>query len=186
MKNIHEILKELGIEIPADKKAEFDTAVNENYKTVAEADKLRTARDTYKAQLDEVSGKLKEFEGVDVNAMKGEITKLQNDLTAKDSEYQQKLSDMEFDSDLESAISASGAKNVKAVRALLDIDALKASKNRKDDIKTALDKTKTDNDYLFKSDEPIMNPTAPTNANGAPSDPLAAMRVAMGIPTKNN
>ncbi len=94
MKNIHDILKELGIEIPADKKAEFDAAVNENYKTVAEADKLRTARDTYKAQLDEVSGKLKEFEGVDVNALKGEITKLQNDLAAKDSEYQQKLADM--------------------------------------------------------------------------------------------
>ncbi len=44
MKNIHEILKELGIEIPADKKADFDTAVNENYKTVAEVDKIRTLR----------------------------------------------------------------------------------------------------------------------------------------------
>lgn len=186
MKNIHEILKELGIEIPDDKKAGFDTAVNENYKTVAETDKLRTARDTYKTQLDEVSGKLKAFEGVDVNALKGEITKLQNDLTAKDTEYQQKLADMEFDTDLETAISASGAKNAKAVRALLDIDVLKASKNRKDDIKAALDKTKTDNDYLFKSDEPIMNPTAPTNTGGGTSDPLAAMRAAMGLPTKNN
>ena len=36
MKNIHEILKEIGIEIPEDKKASFNTAVNENYKTVAE------------------------------------------------------------------------------------------------------------------------------------------------------
>ncbi len=55
MKNIHEILKELGIEIPADKKTEFDTAVNENYKTVAEVDKLRTARDTYKSALDDIN-----------------------------------------------------------------------------------------------------------------------------------
>ncbi len=187
MKNIHEILKELGIEIPEDKKADFDKAVNENYKTVAEVDKIRAARDTYKASLDDAQKTLKSFEGVNVDELKGEIIKLQNDLTTKDNEYQQKLADMEFESDLESAISASGAKNTKAVRALLDIDALKASKNRKDDIKTALDKTKTDNDYLFKSDEPIHNPTAPTNTgNGGGSDPLAAMRAAMGLPTKNN
>lgn len=183
MKNIHEILKEIGIEIPEDKKASFDAAVNENYKTVAEAEKLRTARDTYKTQLDEVNGKLKEFEGVDVNALKGEITKLQGDIAAKETEYQQKLDDMDFNTELESAIVASGAKNPKAVRALLDIDALKASKNRGADIKSALDKTKTDNDYLFKSDEPIHNPTAPTNTGGgANGDPMAAMRAAMGLP----
>ena len=39
MKNIHEILKGYDIEIPADKKADFDKAVSENYKTVAEFDK---------------------------------------------------------------------------------------------------------------------------------------------------
>ena len=32
MKNIHDILKGFGIEIPADKKAEFDKAVSENYR----------------------------------------------------------------------------------------------------------------------------------------------------------
>ena len=40
MTNIHEILKGVGIEIPADKKAEFDASVRENYKTVAEVDKI--------------------------------------------------------------------------------------------------------------------------------------------------
>ncbi len=59
MKNIHEILKELGIEIPADKKADFDTAVNENYKTVAEVEKIRTARDTYKQSLEDAQKALK-------------------------------------------------------------------------------------------------------------------------------
>lgn len=90
MKNIHEILKELGIEIPADKKADFDAAVNENYKTVAEVDKIRTARDTYKASLDDAQKALKSFEGVNVDELKGEITKLTNDLAAKDAEHQQR------------------------------------------------------------------------------------------------
>ena len=40
MKNIYEILKDYGVEIPADKKADFDKAVSENYKTVAEVDKI--------------------------------------------------------------------------------------------------------------------------------------------------
>lgn len=40
MTNIHEILKTYGIEVPVDKKTEFDKAVSENYKTVAEVDKI--------------------------------------------------------------------------------------------------------------------------------------------------
>ena len=39
MKNIHTILSEAGITIPEDKKADFDKAVAENYKTTAEFEK---------------------------------------------------------------------------------------------------------------------------------------------------
>ena len=39
MKNINEILKELGITVPEDKTAELQKLVAENYKTVAEFDK---------------------------------------------------------------------------------------------------------------------------------------------------
>lgn len=57
MVNIHEILKGIGVEIPAEKKAEFDKAMTENYKTIAEVQKinaklevansdLQTAKDT--------------------------------------------------------------------------------------------------------------------------------------------
>ena len=41
MKNIYEILKSYGIEIPEDKKETFDKEVLENYKTVKEVDTLR-------------------------------------------------------------------------------------------------------------------------------------------------
>ena len=39
----------------------------------------------------------------------------------------------------ENAISASKAKNVKALKALLDVETLKASKNQAEDIKTAIE-----------------------------------------------
>lgn len=40
MQNIHDILKAYAVEIPADKKAEFDRTVAENYKTIAEVNKI--------------------------------------------------------------------------------------------------------------------------------------------------
>ena len=39
MKNIHDILKNFGLEVPEDKKADFDKAWKENYRTKAEYEK---------------------------------------------------------------------------------------------------------------------------------------------------
>lgn len=183
MKNIETILSELGIQIPADKKDSFNSQFSENYKTAEETNRLRTARDELKNQLDSAKNTLKTFEGVDINELKGQITKLTGDLADKDREYQAKLADMEFSALLDNAISSSGARSTKAVRALLDVDRLKASNNRDADIKSALEACKNENDYLFTSTEPVKNPVAPT---GSPSgkDPLAAVKAAMGLKTE--
>ena len=45
MKNIYEILKEYGMEVPADKKADFDKAWKENYRTKSEYDNAVSQRD---------------------------------------------------------------------------------------------------------------------------------------------
>ena len=157
MKNIHEILKSYDIEIPADKKAEFDKAVLENYKTVAEAEKLRTARDNYKSQLDDATQKLEGFKGVNVEELQGKITALTDNLASQKAAFDKQLADRDFDDMLNAAITGSKAKNVKAVRALLDLEAIKASKNRSAAIEAALKKVKEENDYLFTSEEPIDN-----------------------------
>ena len=59
MKNIYELLKSIGVEVPEDKKESFDKALAENYKTIAEVNginkKLQEAesdRDTYKSKYD--------------------------------------------------------------------------------------------------------------------------------------
>lgn len=157
MKNIHEILKSYDIEIPADKKAEFDKAVLDNYKTVAEAEKLRTARDNYKSQLDDATQKLEGFKGVNVEELQGKISALTDDLASQKAAFDKQLADRDFDDMLNAAINGSKAKNVKAVRALLDLEAIKASKNQSADIEAALKKVKEENDYLFTSEEPIDN-----------------------------
>lgn len=183
MKNIHDILKSVGIEIPADKTADFDKAVQENYTPVTEVDQIISARDNYKSQLETAQNALKEFEGVDVKEMNEKIKTLNETLQKKDTEYQKKIADMEFNSVLDGAITKSGAKNAKAVKALLDLDALKASKNQADDISKALETVKSENDYMFKSEEPYQNSQIVGKTGGNfGSDSDAAMRAAMGLP----
>lgn len=59
MKNIYEILKEFGLELPEEKKADFEKAWKENYRTKAEYDNAVTKRDEYKSSLDTVNERLK-------------------------------------------------------------------------------------------------------------------------------
>lgn len=71
--------------------------------------------------------------------------------------------------------------------AMLDLDALKASKNQSEDIKKALETVKESDAYLFGSDEPFNNPVGPTGSNvDIGGDNFSAIRAAMGLPVNNN
>lgn len=149
---IAEIQKLNGLDISAEQK---------------KAEKITAERDNYKSQLETAQTALKDFEGVDVKELKGKIDTLTADLTAKETDYQTKLADMEFNSKLDSLITSSGARNAKAVKALLDLESIKSSKNQDTDLQTALEACKKDNEYLFGKDAPINNPVALTGG-GAP------------------
>ena len=58
MKNYEQILQELGIEIPEDKKADLKKEMSENYKTINDYNKVTEKRDEYKTSLDELQEKL--------------------------------------------------------------------------------------------------------------------------------
>ena len=120
--------------------------------------KTEQERDAYKSQLDDATQQLKDFEGVDVADLQGKVTALSQQLADQKADFDKQLADRDFDELLNGAITSSRAKNVKAVRALLDVEAIPASKNQSDDIKAALEKVREENDYLFTSDEPIDNP----------------------------
>ena len=185
MKNIYDILKDFGLEVPEDKRSDFDKAWKENYRTKAEYEKAVSQRDEYKTSLDTVNTKLKEFDGVDVADLKGQITTLQEDLKKKDAEYAAKEVDRAFNDSLDKAITEAGGRNPKAIRGLLDLENLKGSKDQTEDIKKALDAVKESDAYLFGSDEPFFNPVGPTNNKGGDNGgmgSLASIRAAMGLP----
>lgn len=106
MKNINEILKDLGITVPEDKAAELQKLVAENYKTVAEFDKkvgrLETERDGLQSQLDTAAETLKKFEGVDADQIKAELAAA----TKKAEDAEQSLKDQLEERDYNDALKA--------------------------------------------------------------------------------
>ena len=157
----------------------IDEIMAENGRDIEAAKKPFADYDSIKEQLQTAKDGLKAFEGVDVAQLQSKVTELQGQLDVKDAEWQGKLADMAFDHALEAAITGANGKSVKAIRALLDVDALKGSKNQEADIKTALEGLKKDSGYLFddgKNPPPYSGgtgtghdnqPGEPTNLNGA-------------------
>lgn len=108
MKNIGEILKGLGIEVPEDKMNDLNTEVAKNYKTVAEFDKkvgkLEEERDSFKTQYETAAETLKGFDGVDVNAMNQQIADWKKKAEDAEKEYNGKLAERDFNDALSAAM----------------------------------------------------------------------------------
>ncbi len=152
-----------------------------------EVNTLTAERDNYKEQLSTATASLEKFKDVDPAAMQGEIDKLNQQLKDKDAEYAAKEADRVFSDTLKEAIKTAGGRNAKSVMALLDVDALKASKDQSEDIKKALEKVKESDSYLFGADEPFLNPVGPTGGSGGSGgDSMATIRAAMGLPAKKD
>ena len=186
MKNIFEIMKDYGLEVPEDKKKDFEKAFLENYKTVADYEKQTDKVTSLTDQLNTAKEAVKKFEGVDPEALKNEIATLNQKLTDKETEYQNQIADRDFQDMLKEEIATAKGKNAKAITALLDVDVLKASKNQKEDIANALKALADaeDSKMLFGESEEIIGSgnLLGTITKGGNTDNDAAMRAAMGLP----
>ena len=191
MKNIFEIMKDYGLEVPEDKKKDFEKAVLENYKTAADYEKQTDKVTNLTEQLNETKEAMKKFEGVDPEDLKNQIADLNQKLTDKDTEYQTKLADRDFQDNVKGVIAKYKGKNEKAIMALLDVDTLKASKNQNEDLEKAV-KALTEADdskMLFGEAEAQVtgrgNPIGTFTNGGGGDVPTAQMRFIMGLPPLN-
>ena len=120
---------------------------------------LQKAQDDLKVAQDKLTTTeeaLKKFDGVDAEALKKQIEDLQADLKQKDTDHAAELATRDFNDLLKESIATAKGKNAKAITALLDVDALKASKNQKEDIAAALKNLTEaeDSKMLFGEPEP--------------------------------
>ena len=151
MKNIHEILKSVGIEVPADKKEAFDKEVLENYKTVSEVNLIRgklenaeSERDTYKnkydedikkrdADLEDLQKKLKNA-GVDAEKLKTletDLATLKKTYEESKGEYEKKLADQAYEFALKQKVDSLKFSSNSAKKAFI-ADAMKEEMKIKD------------------------------------------------------
>ena len=121
----------------------------------AEQEKVKTHEGT----IEGLKKDLEEFKDADVSGMKQKIEDLEKDIKAKEADYQQQIADRDFDDVLKDSINAAHGKNAKAIKALLDVETLKASKNQKEDVAAAIKALSEaeDSKMLFGEAEP--NPT---------------------------
>ena len=163
MKNIIEICKDFGIEIPADKHAEFNKAVAENYKTVAEHEKKVNRLTDDLAVAKEA---LKGFEGIDPKDLQQKLEEANRKMQEMEDNHRKEAEEREFNAVLDGAITEAKGKNSKAIMALLDLDKLRTSRNQEKDIKAALDSLRTESGYLFDDNGGAPTFTAPGGKGG--------------------
>ena len=191
MKNFEQILSDSGVELTDEQKTAINKEMGENYKPVADWQKQVDKVQNLTEQLDSTKEALKKFDGVDAEALNKQIADLNEALKNKDTEYQAKIADRDFQDMLKESIVAANGKNAKAITALLDIDALKASKNQKEDIAAALKKLAEaeDSKMLFGEPEPTHvgggNPIGAITKGGNTQTGTDAMRSIMGLPPIN-
>lgn len=173
MKNIFEIMKEYGLEVPEDKKKEFEKTVLENYKTMTDYDnqakKLDAANETIKANdtaMKDLQDKLDGFKDVDVSGLNQRINDLETEKANIQKDYDAKIADRDFNDLVKENIAAANGKNAKAIMALLDVETLKASKNQKEDIAAALKALTEAEDSKMLFGEPEPNPVGIGNLIG--------------------
>ena len=127
---------------------------------------LQTQLDNANAQLKTAQDGLKAFDGVDVAGLQEQVTKLKTDMKAQAEGFA-------FDNALNAAIMSKKGRSVKAVRALLDLDALKGSADRSTDIAKALDDAAKANPWAFGEAQDGEKKNAGTYSTGAEhGDPM--------------
>lgn len=122
-------------------------------------DDMTAERDKEKGRADTAEETLKGFDGVDVEKLNKSIADWKKKAEDAEKDYRQKIADRDFDDLLREAIKSANGLNEKAIMGCLDIPTLKASKNQKSDIESAIKALSEaeDSKMLFKA-ENIVTP----------------------------
>lgn len=163
-----------------------DAILAENQRDLEAAKKPFADYEAIKEQLAAAKEGLKAFEGANVQDLRDQVAKLTKDLEDRDAQHKAQLAELEFEGAIKDAVTAAGGRSVKAIRALLDMDVLRQSKNQEADIKAALEGLKKESGYLFEEKKgpppPYASGTGSTPIGcGKYSPEMAAIRSAAGL-----
>lgn len=131
-----------------------------------------------KEQLADRDRQLESLKKVDPKQLQEEIETLKESNANKQAEFEKKIHTIKVESALDKALLSSGAKNIRAVKALLDIDVENVKLDQSgnlENILTLIEGIKTSDPYLFESDgDPQKGFTGAEPGTGAQIPPQKA------------
>ena len=154
MENIKDILKSLNIELDEEQQKTFDEKFNANYRTIKDyqkqKEKLELANQTLSDTQKTFEDFKKNYEGVNVDDLKNQVTTLTETITQKDTEYKSKLSEMTLKSKLKDALKDKNCIDVDTALMLVGMDDLMKSNNQDADLSNAVNDLEQNKSFLFK------------------------------------
>ena len=143
---IDKIMAENGKDIAVEqKKAE---------KAIQERDSYKLKAESLETQVNDANTEIQKFKDMDIDGIKKAADDWKETAEKAKADADKQISQMKFDYALSAALTGAKAKNAKAVKARLDMDGLKFNDGKIVGLDEQLAQIKTDNDYLFESDEP--------------------------------
>ena len=164
---IENLLKGLGVAEDKVKEA-VDTIMTENGNDI---ERYKTSETNLKSLLKTANETLEKFKDVDIDGLKGEVQKYKDAAAEAESNSKAEIERLQFGYALDGALRTAGAKNSKAVRALLDEAGLKLNGDSIVGLDEQLKTIRENNDYLFNDDtHPVIVRSTPGATGGTGSD----------------
>ena len=165
----------------------IDAIMDENGRDIEAAKSKYGDYDTIKTQLAEAQKTIQGFQSQDIDAIKASAHDWEEKYKKAIADHEAEKAETAFQNILKDAIAAAKGRNAKAISALLDLDALRQSKNQDGDIKAALEAVRKENDYLFGDDKPPKFSASTGGHSFGGTDPeTLAIRAAAGLNMKGD
>ena len=155
MQWLREILQAKGIEVTDELIADVQKELPKYLVPKTEFNNKISEIDNLKGQIgqrDTTIGELQKKAGT-VDDLTQQLNALQTKYDTDTGDLNKKLSKVQFDSALDIALAGSGAKNTKALRALLDMEKITFEEGKLSGFSDQLESIKGENDYLFDSEK---------------------------------
>lgn len=175
MKNIIDICKDFGIEIPADKHADFLKAVNGEYKTIAEHGKVLDKLNAANKRAETAEEALKGFDGIDPANVKTQLEEANRKVREAQEAAEKQLAERDFNDALKVELDglkfSSGAAR-KAVEAEIRAAGLKMKNGKILGLSDLIDQMKKEDASAFVDDK---NPPARFDDPGNKGNPAGTI-----------
>mgnify|MGYP005915642101 FL=1 len=179
--SLFELLAKHGIEVPEEKKQGLETEFSESYREAQEFKELNTELEGVKGQLSQANEQIAGFKELDIEGVKQKAAEWEQKYNQAAENSAREIEQLKFDFALDKELTKAQARNPKAVKALLDRDALKYDKGKIIGLEEQLETLKKGEDsaFLFGSAAPTVQFTTQSQSFHQMNDNDA--RAVMGL-----